>query len=541
MAKSGSEVPELESWCWSGGHSSTVHRDKVYVIGGYIAEFSSKSRTVAEMLFGNPYMFVYDFSKSSKSSIPPALPIIQPVKDMAILRDAAFWSLGDDNGKLLLSQGQFESNLPISVDNHTEYVYNTTVQSQKDGIVNTYDVHEDSWGRIRQSTTESGQLLSSTARASTTFAKKAGKGFALGGRVSPTWILNPETEEFASIAYDEGIKTTFLSSMLVYHSKPGEEGTWTNEETNLGVSESGTLNVLETVGKDGVLVFLGGSSGDEWRSLDTVHVYDISQKTWHNQTTTAAYGTIYPRARNSHCSVVASSPDGTSHNIYIYGGQSSDISATALSDIWVLSIPSFQWIQIDPSNGADPARPAANMACESVGKHGRYMFVFGGDPVTGRCDANGAAKLLDLTTGLWTKEYDFEAPYEVPVVVQKAISGFGKEGAVKSKPEGGFDDPVLEELFVSKISKAQPGSKGLSTGAKAGIAVGVVAFVALLALAAFLFMRRRKAAHKYGVPASTGSESYVVEELDKAPHSSHAELPNQGSEIVELPARSFTK
>jgi len=51
-----------------------------------------------------------------------------------------------------------------------------------------------------------------------------------------------------------------LSSMLVFDA---EDGVWSNQTTVLETNESGTLNILEGVGKEGLLVFIGGASGGE--------------------------------------------------------------------------------------------------------------------------------------------------------------------------------------------------------------------------------------------------------------------------------------
>lgn len=58
-------------------------------------------------------------------------------------------------------------------------------------------------------------------------------------------------------------------------------------------------------------------------------------------------GDIPAPGRTMFCSVVCSAVDGSSHNIYIYGGYSGqDGEQTPYDDVYVLSLPSFIWIKV---------------------------------------------------------------------------------------------------------------------------------------------------------------------------------------------------
>ena len=51
--------------------------------------------------------------------------------------------------------------------------------------------------------------------------------------------------------------------------------------------------------------------------MATIDVYDIASSTWYRQTTNGEY----PDTRVNPCSVVAAAPDGSSYNIYMFGGE----------------------------------------------------------------------------------------------------------------------------------------------------------------------------------------------------------------------------
>jgi hypothetical protein len=92
--------------------------------------------------------------------------------------------------------------------------------------------------------------------------------------------------------------------------------------------------------------------------MNVIDVYDIANSTWYKQATT---GTP-PSRRVDPCAVVAAAPDGSSFNIYLYGGQ--DLvpygSQIQYSDMWILTIPSFTWIQVDMTGQSQPPARAGH-------------------------------------------------------------------------------------------------------------------------------------------------------------------------------------
>jgi Kelch motif len=79
--------------------------------------------------------------------------------------------------------------------------------------------------------------------------------------------------------------------------------------------------------------------------------------------------------------VAVSAPDKTSHNIYIYGGKPEPSIDDALDDVFVLTIPSFHWINIE-----SPTVRRWGHACTLL--HNRYIVTYGVS-LPGDCGAKG--------------------------------------------------------------------------------------------------------------------------------------------------------
>lgn len=185
--------------------------------------------------------------------------------------------------------------------------------------------------------------------------------------------------------------------------------------------------------------------------MNVIDVYDIATSTWYKQSTSGKY----PSIRVNPCAVAASAPDGTSTNIYMYGGQDLKEKQTQYGDMWILTIPSFSWIEVDTSEqSVPPARVGhtchmfdgqivsiggyntAGLSCDS----GVYVFnatdlswtntfkaIGGGDPKTN--PQNQQVSQQKDRFGL-SGSYG----YQVPEPVQAVIGGGPTGGATVTAP-----------------------------------------------------------------------------------------------------------
>ncbi len=86
--------------------------------------------------------------------------------------------------------------------------------------------------------------------------------------------------------------------------------------------------------------------------MNVIDVYDIATSIWYKQATSGAY----PQLRVNPCAVAASAPDGSSTNIYLYGGQNliPPENQTQYGDMWILTVPSFTWIEVNTTGQSVP-------------------------------------------------------------------------------------------------------------------------------------------------------------------------------------------
>ena len=248
-------------------------------------------------------------------------------------------------------------------------------------------------------------------------------------------------------------------------------GVWANDSaagfSTYGTAQYGQMQYVPNVAENGLLVLFGGETSDdvEWHdngsnllSFDTIYMYDPSSNTWHNQT---ASGTV-PESRDRFCSVGVQGDNGT-FEIFIMGGHVASASGEpqasgtqvekqrnmALDEVFVLSIPSFNWQKADYT----PSHPRVDHSCNVIGN--RQMVVIGGQ---NPASDNGTALLetpdvwangigvFEMTKMEWNARYNASAAeYVTPKKVKSWIRQNGPYPAT-------WDDPTVEGFFV-KSSK----------------------------------------------------------------------------------------
>lgn len=251
--------------------------------------------------------------------------------------------------------------------------------------------------------------------------------------------------------------------------------------------------------------------------------------------TVQASGDI-PNPRGDFCSSVSAAPDSSSFNIVMYGGWSVTKGRTFQS-IYILSVPSFQWIRVNGTGDDDDPASAvghSHMTCHLYQE--RQMIVLGGRWMRGGNTLNEAScnvaypsvRVLDTSDLLWNANWSGKArPYEVPQVVYTRIGGkyvlsrlrqyeswlmhnSATGGATARQPQGGFNDS-LNLVFAQTVPSSAPvtsitpnanngttnttsaSSSSTPAGAIAGGVVGgVVAIAGAVALVFWLRRRQRR-------------------------------------------------
>jgi len=200
--------------------------------------------------------------------------------------------------------------------------------------------------------------------------------------------------------------------------------------------------------------------------MSTVAVYDVYRQTWYEQETTGAPGQL-----TQGCAVVASAQDGSSHNIYWYGGfDGLNLAGPFSDDVWILSIPSFIWMKV---KSGDPARGRAGHTCTMP--YPDQMLVVGGyaalSGTTPSCVPGGLIRIFNLTSNDWVTEYSPKvwSNYTVPAKIYAMIGGTGTGSATQTAPSpSGFANSTLNDLFkapynTSKITTWYPYAEASQT------------------------------------------------------------------------------
>ncbi|CBX90499.1 hypothetical protein LEMA_P066250.1 [Plenodomus lingam JN3] len=301
---------------------------------------------------------------------------------------------------------------------------------------------------------------------------------------------------------------------------------------------SGAMQYVPGVGDSGVLVALGGRMYGGMRTLtsqdkgslltfDTIDVYDIASYsvdsgangTWHQQ---RASGDI-PPPRIDTCTVVASAPDNSTHNIYLYGGWVRMVFLTAhkayadigkdptgnenkwYDDIYVLTLPSFTWIKMYQAES-----PRYGHTCHLVG---RQLLTIGGHNVrrnqTNMCDwETQSIAILDLPSMTWGSVFNAtNGEYELSPAIVEKVGGTSRGGAAMKQPVVGWSSPKLESIMSSTriysnvngtidIIRATPTTSITRTNKRTAIIAGATAtavlFLFINCVTWILYLRRRR-------------------------------------------------
>ncbi|KAH0562766.1 hypothetical protein GP486_002585, partial [Trichoglossum hirsutum] len=328
----------------------------------------------------------------------------------------------------------------------------------------------------------------------------------------------------------------------------------TAELTGNNPRSRGNMVYVPHYGDKGLLVTIGGSykaqsdlSDDVIGTLiplDTIEVFDVASLDnnqngkWYKQKTS---GDI-PPPRIDACAVVASAPDNSSHNIYIYGGR----NVTGIYDqIYVLSIPSFTWTKIFEGQS-----PRFGMTCHLAAK--RQLITVGGWSdfnLTKGCDwEDKGLGVYDLSSLIWGSRFNaYAKDYTVPTPVVSVIGGSTDGAATMTSPLAGYTNPAFGHLFDKSINPNPQNATASSTskpnkGAIAGGVVGGVAALAIVGGAIAFFIRRRRRPLSISAPApaelsgSTFAQPIQEKDASQARPDVDAELVAQTGHYVELPA-----
>ncbi|OBT63644.1 hypothetical protein VE03_07295 [Pseudogymnoascus sp. 23342-1-I1] len=503
----------FNAWWWQ---SSLAVKDRLYIDGGELYSLTKGGD------YGSTY--VIDLTKSWTTSTLTGTgytrdnsfaPARRPQLYYDESHDMVYSQAGQAYGSLLKPAGLFSYAPPTIWGFKPDDKADGTVTWSEQYITSAEKNFESLPGTLYSYT-------SNTENALWTSSDK--KHYSLGGSIG-----------FLSNASDTSTRRELaMNQFLIYDY---ETQTFENR-THPAHYLQGEAQYVPTYGEEGVLVFLAGKTPTDRNVADVnmgdtgiILVYDIHNDKFYNQSATNA-----PVGRYNLCSVGTGNAGNNSYEIFIYGGttsQNSTSNAVEMSKVFILSLPSFHWIEVPvPADTWRAAHTCETIAPASIGKYNRRQMISIGGTMSP--SPNGVAssdtqdawtsgmKILDLTTLTWGDEYDATAKaYERPDVVNTYYNDNTGYPNI-------WGDPALEAIFktdrslkvtapsatttsgnAGPTSSGSPDSgttgekKSANTGAIAGGVVGGVAGLALVGLAAFLWRRRTaKADKQYSSPAN---------------------------------------
>ncbi|KAH8169147.1 kelch motif domain-containing protein [Sarocladium implicatum] len=352
-----------------------------------------------------------------------------------------------------------------------------------------------------------------------------GKGYMIGG-----WGSNDTDPAFSSV--QNGLIN--VPGLITYDFKSGD---WNNHSIEAltgekeGTFADGAAVCVEMQGQSPKLFVIGGAVNKEpagsysTPSFLDVQFWDPDSEKWYKQETSSAL----PASRKEHCAVGVPGPNNT-YDIFMYGGSNNPSTV----NVWVLSLPAFRWFSIELDSDKDSSQ-RKGQTCVRVGSQ---MIVVGGikgDTIQSSDEPDPFPQglgVLDLNTGRWKSGFSANSPsYEGPRVIRDWYKDHGYNTV------NWENDEVAS--FFSRSSDSDPsgtptpsggggdddsGSSSTPVGAIAGGVVGGVVGLALIGVAAWYLLRRRR---RQRTGDGTGAQYHAAapgEDPNKTP-----ELPQYGT------------
>jgi hypothetical protein len=191
-----------------------------------------------------------------------------------------------------------------------------------------------------------------------------GRGFYFGGHL----------DGYTTEGWSQSVPRLYLRSLLEFtfpgatnnqvdaladSRDAGYEGAYRNvtdggQQADVGFTQraDGLLIYVPGFGEQGILLAVAGGTNESFTQMNQLDVYDIATSSWYIQSTSGPT----PALRVNPCAVIAAAQDGTSYNIYMFGGQNLIPAGnqTQFNDMWILTLPSFTWIKVDMDGQSVP-------------------------------------------------------------------------------------------------------------------------------------------------------------------------------------------
>ncbi|KAI6803544.1 kelch repeat protein [Hortaea werneckii] len=385
--------------CFRWAQQSAIVNGTLYLYGGEATTQASQTSNT----WNNDFLTV-DLTRTWQIAQPSLSGLPQPSGPPPV----ALGYLWNSYDSLYLYGGEFSD---------------TPVQSPDAFSLWEYQINEQRWVEHDDPTTSSGGNAPSDGVAVQRAAEGAGvsvpslgRGFYFGGH-QDAYTTQGWSIQVPRIYLQSLLEFTFpgYTNDQVSALKDGQtaatEGTYRNI-TEGGLQDSagfteradGVLIYVPAFGDQGILLALAGGTNDTFTQMNNIDVYDIARSTWYKLSTSGPT----PEIRVNPCAVTAAAPDGSSYNVYMFGGQRLQPygSQEQYDDMWILTLPSFTWIEVDMSGQSVPYGRSGH-SCNIW--DGQMVMVGGyvGDQLS--CESPGIY-VFDLSNCQWVQEFTALSP-----------------------------------------------------------------------------------------------------------------------------------
>ncbi|KAK5664257.1 hypothetical protein OQA88_475 [Cercophora sp. LCS_1] len=515
------------NFCRRFGHQTAVIDRKLYVDGGFV-NYNPPSQVNNNYNYSSTEdtgLLYHDLDTIAPAGMPQLYANLTKNSSVPSVHGGTLWA-DDVNKRLYLFGGEYYLQPPPRSFN-----------------LWSYDVMNNEWVSFGPPGQAAIDSVSYGAGAS---VSELGQGFFFGG-----WISNNTDPDWSGVP----VATT---GMVKYDM---DSNSWSNITGPDSIRRAEGVMVFLPIGDGGMLVYFGGiqdlyANGTvAGQPMEQILLYDVLSSKWYKQNAT---GDV-PEMRARFCAGASWAPDQSSYNIYLYGGAGMPPSTAGFDDVYILTIPTFQWIKLYPDGPATGDYPHHSLTCNVI-SNSQMMIIGGSFPLTSQCDAPDQFGSHNLDLGLQNPDHapwklfipNLTTPAVAPPIVS-LIGGSPQGSATKTAPSRGFDHPDLKVLMARKAfisvrtptrtptSTAVPSKAPLSTGAIAGISVaGFVVLVSLLLGCVCLIRRRRRriAAARETPPAGATPWSPHSTHTNTASYTPSSPLP--GSPFMQQPHRTFS-
>ncbi|TVY71222.1 Kelch repeat-containing protein [Lachnellula suecica] len=417
----------------------------LYIYGGEASTQSSQSSN----LWNNNFLSL-DLTKSWTGASPALTGLAQPSGPPAV----ALGALWHSYTSLFVYGGEFSSINPVTTP--------STVSTWQ------YDIASSAWTENTSPQTSAGNNSDGGNQP----VQRAAEGAGLSvPELGLSWYFGGHQDAYTTPGWSVQIARIYLKNLLEFthpgyantgvtslgsSTAAGSAGIYRNItegglQADSGFTEraDGVLVYIPGWGAQGILLGLAGGTNATFSEMNIIDVYDIANSTWYKQSTSGAY----PNYRVNPCAVVAAAPDGSSFNVYLYGGQNLIPAGnqTLYSDLWILTIPSFTWVQVNMEGQSQPPARAGHtctlqdaqmvvvggyvgteISCDSPG-----IYIFNASSLQWSTSFTALSSSSSESTSQGSSILQASNGYEVPALVQSIIGGSSKGGATATTPAAG--------------------------------------------------------------------------------------------------------